>query len=167
MPVLEHAVAQTIPQILPFIHAAGEGHTVSLWGATVTCKVASADTQGAWTLLEYVAPPHFRGPQLHYHRWSSEAFYILEGSLTFQLGARSVEARPGALVFVPPGAVHTFGNDADVPTRFLVFMAPGGFERYFDELKTLVEAEPSWPPADPGKLQALLARYDIHAPEAL
>jgi hypothetical protein len=45
-------------------------------------------------------------------------------------------------------------------------MTPGGFEGYFDDLAALAAASPAWPPADPGALGAVAARYDLVAPGA-
>jgi hypothetical protein len=59
-----------------------------------------------------------------------------------------------------PGVVHTFFNPTADPVRFLVWLTPGEFADYFDELFALFHAEPSWPPSDRRKLDALVAKYD-------
>jgi len=64
----------------------------------------------------------------------------------------------------PPGIVHTFFNPTADPVRFLVWLTPGEFSAYFEELFAMLHAEPSWPPADRRKLDALLAKYDQHPP---
>ncbi len=144
----------------------GEGRTLSLLGATIGAKVTGADTDGAWSLVEYTAPPHFAGPAPHGHRQTDEAFYILEGTPTFQLGEDTMTVEPGAFVFVPRGVVHTFRNSADVPARFLIFFSPAGFEGYWDELAELAHAEKKWPPSDVLRLIALGEKYDSFAPQA-
>ncbi len=50
-----------IPQLVDLVKVRGEGRSITLRGATVTHKADSADTNGAWSLLEYQAPPHFEG----------------------------------------------------------------------------------------------------------
>ena len=70
------------------------------------------------------------GPPLHHHDFD-EAFYVLEGELTFQLGDELSTAGPGSLTWAPRGSVHTFANLADAPARYLLICTPGGFERMF------------------------------------
>lgn len=149
-------------QLEDLVKSAGEGPTVRLRGATVTRKADSAATAGAWSLLEYEAPPHFEGPPPHWHALVTEAFYVLAGTLTFVIEERTITAGPGAFVLVPTGIVHTFLNATAEPVRFLTFCSPGGFEQYFDDLAALVASAPTWPPQDPGALEALWERHDIH-----
>jgi len=140
------------------------GRSISMMEGTVTFKTESEETGGAWSLLELTVPPKFSGPPPHLHKVTQEAFYVLEGTLTLQVGDQTVKAPPGAYVFIPTGITHTYSNDEDKPARYLGFVSPGGFEKYFDELAVLVQSEQSWPPADMGKVFALMAKYDTYAP---
>ena len=47
----------------------------------------------------------------HVHEAEDDAFYILEGELTFTLAGDEVSAGPGTFVLVPPGVEHGFRND--------------------------------------------------------
>ncbi len=151
-----------LAQITDLVKVKGQGRSITIRGATITHKADSADTNGAWSLLEYLAPPHFEGPAPHWHALTSEAFYVLEGTLTFVVGDETITAGQGAFINVPPRVWHGFRNATAEPVRFLTFCAPGGFEAYFDELLALVASEPAWPPQDMRKLEALWLRYDIH-----
>src|SRR4029450_12328798 len=74
-----------------------------------------------------------RGPDLHVHRGHTDAFYVLEGALTFAVGPEGELVRVGAGGFaaVPPNVVHTFRNDGPAEARFLNFhAADGGFAAY-------------------------------------
>ncbi len=144
------------------VHLPGEGMTISLLGVTFTFKAVAADTHGAYTLFEVTAPPHFGGPQPHWHLQMHESFYVLEGRLVIRLGERAITATPGAFILVPPGVVHSFANEDATPVKFMTVVTPGGFEHYWEELDVLVRAEPSWPPADSRKLEALNLKYDVH-----
>jgi quercetin dioxygenase-like cupin family protein len=130
-------------------------------------KVSSADTDGAWALIEYVAPPKFAEPPLHWHKVTSECFYVLEGSVAFRMGKQVFGGEPGAMVYIPTHTLHTFSNQSDKPARFLTLISPGGFEEYFKELVALSQAEPSWPPEDMGKITALYRKYDTFLPDEL
>ena len=65
----------------------------------------------------------------HVHDDEDDAFYILDGELTFVLDEDHVPAPEGTFVLVPPGVNHTFLNPLDRPTRVLNIHAPAGFDR--------------------------------------
>ena len=81
-----------------------------------------------------------------------------------QVGDQTVKAFPGAYVFIPTGVTHSYSNVENRPARFLGFVSPGGFDKYFDELAELIQSEPSWPPADMSKVSALMAKNDTYVP---
>ena len=64
----------------------------------------------------------------HTHDGEDDAFYILEGEMTFTSGDRTVRAPPGTFVLAPEGVQHGFRNDGDVPVRMLNLHAPAGFD---------------------------------------
>jgi quercetin dioxygenase-like cupin family protein len=76
-----------------------------------------------------------RGPDAHVHRRHTDAFYVLEGGLVFELGPKCehVEGPEGTFVAAPPGVVHSFRNDGPGRARFLNFHAPS--ERFHDHLR--------------------------------
>lgn len=74
-----------------------------------------------------------RGAEPHVHREHTDSFYVLDGELTFRIGAglEVVAAPAGAFVSVPPGVIHGFDNDSANQVRFLNFHTPsGGFADY-------------------------------------
>ena len=73
--------------------------------------------------------PGREGPEAHVHEDEDDAFYILEGEITFLLGAKEVAAPVGTFVLVPPGVQHTFANRASEVARILNIHAPAGFDR--------------------------------------
>jgi mannose-6-phosphate isomerase-like protein (cupin superfamily) len=96
-----------------------------------------------------------RGPDLHVHHEHTDAFYVLEGELTFELGPDSQKVRMGAggFVAVPPHVGHSFVNEGDVDAKWLNFHAPE--HGFGDFLRTLREGTPGqWDsfdmPADGG-----------------
>jgi mannose-6-phosphate isomerase-like protein (cupin superfamily) len=78
--------------------------------------------------------PGERGPDLHVHREHVDAFYVLEGELTFAVGpggAERVRVPAGGFVAVPPDVVHTFANENGAEARWLNLHAPDkGFAAY-------------------------------------
>lgn len=155
----------TIPAVL--VRSADDAPTVSVatLGVTIRTLVASAESGGALAALEYTAPPQFRGPAPHWHATVTETFLGVEGTVTLHTDAGDVALGAGAVAVVPPRVVHRFSNATETPARFLVLATPGaGLDGYFAELARLIAASPVWPPADPGAVAALAARYDTFSP---
>ena len=72
--------------------------------------------------------PHRGGPPEHAHTGEDDAFYMLDGELTFTVDGDEVVAGPGTFVLVPPGVRHTFANRGDAVARFVNVHAPAGFD---------------------------------------
>jgi mannose-6-phosphate isomerase-like protein (cupin superfamily) len=66
--------------------------------------------------------------EAHIHDEEDDAFFIIEGEMTFIFGEEEASAPPGTFVLVPPGIEHAFRNDGDVPVRMFNIHAPGGFD---------------------------------------
>ena len=128
--------------------------------ATVLLRAEQSEAVGAITVT---VPAGWPGPPLHHHAFD-EAFYVLEGELTFQLGERIATARPGQLVFAGRGSHHTLANFGSAPARYLLTCTPAGFERYFDRLQAeLTGSEP--PPEAAGSFpETIVVGPQIEAP---
>jgi quercetin dioxygenase-like cupin family protein len=87
-------------------------------------------------------------PPLHRHDFD-EAFYVLEGELTFQLGEDVFTRSAGELAFAPRGVAHTYANLSGAPARALLVITPAGFERYFDRIAARISG--SEPPPEAAK----------------
>jgi mannose-6-phosphate isomerase-like protein (cupin superfamily) len=107
----------------PIVVPPGRGHRIG----NVEFLARSADTpRFTFAMIEIVAG---RELEAHVHDDEDDAFYILEGEMTFLFGDRSVAAPPGTFVLVPPGVEHGFRNEGDGPVRMLNIHAPAGFDR--------------------------------------
>jgi quercetin dioxygenase-like cupin family protein len=95
--------------------------TVLLW---------SEQSDGHISLTESTMPAGAKGPPLHTHAFD-EAFFVLEGQLTIQLGDELTTAGVGELAFARGGVPHTLANRSDAAARFLIICTPAGFEREF------------------------------------
>ena len=101
----------------------GKGHVLG----NVEFLARTADTpRFNFAIIEIVAG---RELEPHVHETEDDAFYILEGELTFIFDGRQVSAGPGAFVLVPPGVEHAFRNDGPDSVRMLNIHAPAGFDR--------------------------------------
>jgi quercetin dioxygenase-like cupin family protein len=90
----------------------------------------SEQSNGQLAIVESTMPAGAKGPPLHLHDFD-EAFYVVEGELTFQLGDELTVAGAGELAFAPRGVPHTLANHSDAPVRFVIAFTPAGFEREF------------------------------------
>jgi quercetin dioxygenase-like cupin family protein len=82
----------------------------------------------AGAIVEITNPPGFAGP-LHVHHREDEAFWILDGDVTFEVGDFTIEARVGDYVFGPRGIPHRY-TVGDAGARMLFIFTPGGFEEF-------------------------------------
>lgn len=102
-------------------------------GNSFSVRLSSAESAGALTLLEVVAPPG-SGPPLHIHRREAEIFYLLAGRMLYRAGDESYELDPGASIYLPKDVPHAFRVIGDAPARFLALTAPGGIESLYEGL---------------------------------
>jgi len=84
----------------------------------------SADTAGELLELELELSPDGRVPGAHVHPEQEERFHVLEGTMKFRLGMRTIVAEAGDSVVVPAGRVHKFANAGDGPARARVEVEP-------------------------------------------
>ena len=89
----------------------------------------TADTPRFTLGIIEIAPG--RELEAHVHGDEDDAFYILEGEMTFFFGDEDEEAvaPPGTFVLAPPGVRHGFRNPGPGPVRMLNVHAPAGFDR--------------------------------------
>ena len=95
----------------------------------VIFKAVSRETGGTLSAYEFAAPPSTAGPPLHLHRSWDEAFYVLEGEMTFLIDGSTHTAPAGSFVFIPRGTLHTFWNVSATPAKQLTFFTPAGMEK--------------------------------------
>ena len=117
------------------------------------------DTDGQYFLVEAIVPPG-GGPPFHIQTREEEAFYILEGVVTFYGAEGEIEAGPGTYLNIPKGAKHRFRNNTDSTAKLLFFFAPAGIEALFDEFAAFDD-----PGGDPASvidaLNAMGAKYGV------
>ncbi len=121
----------TAPLVLP----PGGGDVAAFGEIRFTLKATGDDTNGAYSLVE-ASGPSFATPHVHHDR--EEAFYVIEGTVTFLAGAETVSAEAGSYVLVPRETMHAFRCEGDA--RLLICHSPGGFERFFREASAQIAA---------------------------
>jgi quercetin dioxygenase-like cupin family protein len=114
------------------------------FGMLAEVKASAADTGGLYTFIEMTAPAGLQVP-LHVHHVENEGFYVVEGSITVEVGGESIEVGAGQHAFGPHGIPHRFTAGPD-GARMLWVLVPGGFENMIEEASVPAEA-PTVPPA--------------------
>jgi quercetin dioxygenase-like cupin family protein len=137
--------------LVPVSVANEEGEALWWFGALAVIKATADDTGGQMTIVEVTEPPGAEGP-LHVHHREDEAFWVLEGEVTLQIGERLIEARAGDYAFGPRNIPHRYTVGAS-GCRMLFICTPGGFEGLVRGMsqpaaaRTLpppMEQEPDW-----------------------
>lgn len=97
-------------------------------------------TTGDYGLYRVDIGPQGGGPGPHFHRAMSEAFFVLSGTVKLYDGRQWTDGGQGDFLYVPPGGIHGFRNEADAPTSLLMLFAPGApREVYFEGFEHLAE----------------------------
>lgn len=133
----------------------GEGEQMSVLGVGVRFLCNARKTGNAWSLMEAVVPRD-GGPPPHDHPWD-EAYYVVEGEVRFQLGARHEVIKAGEFLYAPAGTLHAFRGASERPARMLIFDAPAHAEAFFRE----VESEIAELPRDLFKVPGIGERHRI------
>jgi quercetin dioxygenase-like cupin family protein len=139
----------------------GEGEALWWFGCLAEIKATAADTGGRMTIIEITEPPGSEGP-LHVHHNEDEAFWILEGDVTIEVGDTTIEARAGDYAYGPRDIPHRY-TVGDAGCRMLFILTPGGFEGLVREMGepagSRTVPEPSEEPPDMERVAAIAGRY--------
>ena len=133
-----------------------DGIAYRVLGSTMTVKANIDETGGVYEVVVAESP---RGADIvtHRHPWA-ESYYMLEGAIDVQVGARRHHVGPGDFVTIPARAVHGFTVVTDV-ARFLHVSIGGGATALFRDLNDHLP-EPVQPDDVPVLLE-VAARHDI------
>lgn len=135
-------------------------------GNLYTFLATGEETGGAFSLFDFVVPSQ-SGALPHIHSQEDEAFYVLEGEMTFQLGSptgiQTIVAPPRTLVFLPKGRPHGWQNSGTTPAKMLSLVIPSGFEGFFiDQNQPVInESDPIPPPLPPELLAPIAQEYGV------
>jgi mannose-6-phosphate isomerase-like protein (cupin superfamily) len=138
-----------------------EGEAYWFVGALLQRKAGGAETDGKFALLDQTMPPGYAVPR-HIHLNEDEAWYVLEGSMTFYCGEHVIEAGKYGWVFAPRGIPHTFKVGSE-GARALTFAFPSTFADFVKEMGEPAPQLTIPPPApvDPHRLAEVAHRYGI------
>jgi len=134
--IVKHAVAQAAAApCASDVQVVGpgegrDGHPHSLGFSSIGFKVTTCETGGGLFVVEHthLVPG---GPPLHLHWNQEEFFYVMEGTVAFQVGDRRIELNPGESVLAPRRIPHTFSSVKPSSRLLIAFTPAGKMEDYF------------------------------------
>jgi quercetin dioxygenase-like cupin family protein len=142
------------------------GAGTAYWGPgeLMTFLLTGEETGGAAFLSEISVAPGGGTPP-HIHHREDEAFRMLEGTLTIQVGGDTITASAGDFAFLPRGIAHSFRNTGDGYAKALVLVTPAGLERFFAEVfEPATDRSATPPPVSKelmGRVLAAAPRYGM------
>ena len=153
----------TNAQPLTAIHRpAGTGPATWAMGSLFEHLLSSADSGDALGMALVTQPPGTATP-LHRHTHEAEAFYLLDGSMTYRAGDQTFRLSTGDFIWLPAGLPHAFRVTGSTPVRFLGLTAPGGLMGLYDEVG-IPAAERRLPGADGLQMSEEIARWNEVGP---
>src|SRR5688500_9322948 len=116
------------PAIRPAIFLTpGAGRPYPMGRIAALFLADGAETENRYSISEWWLEPDSQGPGAHAHP-EDDVFYVIEGTMSFLLGDRWVDAPRGSFVLAPAGTTHDFENRSTARAGVLNISIPGGFE---------------------------------------
>lgn len=155
-----------MPDLPGFHLAAGEGEAYDFLSTLSVVKASGTATGGTLAVVEQRLPAGFSPPP-HIHHDEDEAFYLLSGQITAQVGGQQFAAGAGSFLWLPRDVQHGFVVSDDGPCAILVITTPAGFDRFVAEVgspTTITDRLPEPSEPDVPRLIEIAGRYGIEFP---
>jgi quercetin dioxygenase-like cupin family protein len=123
----------TVPTTHVVMRRAESSKAIWAMGSLFEHLAESAETEGAFGLSVVTQPPGIATP-LHRHTREAEAFYVLDGTITYRAGDEVFDLTEGAFIYLPQGVPHAFRIRGDRPARVLALSVPGNIMGLYDEV---------------------------------
>lgn len=107
----------------------GHGRPYPMGRISAIFKADGDETKRAYSISEWWLEPHTQGPGAHSHD-EDDVFYVIEGTMSFLIGDRWIDAPAGSFVLAPGGMTHDFENRSAHRAGVLNFFVPGEFESH-------------------------------------
>ena len=128
------------PEVSAWLKRSDEPPDYETYGVKYHYLANQQATGGDYGLYRVDIAPAGGGPGPHFHRAMSEAFFVLSGTMKLYDGNDWIDGRPHDFLYVPPGGIHGFRNEADEPASVLMLFAPGApREAYFEGFGALAD----------------------------
>ena len=125
----------------PIVLGPGEGRNYPMGRISALFKADGQETGQGYSISEWWLEPNCKGPGAHSHE-ADDTFYVIEGTMSFLVGDRWVDAKKGSFVLVPGGTKHDFENRSQAKAGVLNFSTPGTFEEHMPDIADWFKQNP-------------------------
>jgi quercetin dioxygenase-like cupin family protein len=91
-------------------------------------KADNEETGQKYSVSEWWLEAKSKGPGIHSHE-EDDLFFVIEGTMSFFIDQKWIEAPKGSFILAPAGMKHDFENRSDQKAGVLNFSVPGSFEQ--------------------------------------
>src|SRR5437763_8803967 len=109
----------------PVMTEPGKGRATWAMSSLFEHLVEGAATGGQLGVALVTQPPGVATP-LHRHANEAEAFYLVEGRMSYQAGDELFEMYEGCFIYLPKSVPHAFRIRGDRPAKILALTVPAG-----------------------------------------
>jgi mannose-6-phosphate isomerase-like protein (cupin superfamily) len=127
------AMAETSSEDVIFLPP-GAGRSYDVSPMRSVFKADGSETGDRYSVSEWWLEAGRPGPGPHSHEANEELFYVVEGTMSFLVGTKWIEAPRGSFLRIPAGTMHDFENRSDARSGVLNVFIPGGFEAIMPRL---------------------------------
>jgi mannose-6-phosphate isomerase-like protein (cupin superfamily) len=121
-----------LASLSPFVQGRRIENSRWYMGNVMTFLVNSEQTDGAFSMTEYMSKPG-NEPPAHVHDREDEFLYVLEGRIDAYIGKEVFSVDQNEGVYLPKFIPHTF-RIISPQLRMLTWISPGGLEGYFRDM---------------------------------
>ncbi|SEB78104.1 Cupin domain-containing protein [Nocardioides exalbidus] len=108
-------------------------HETWAMGSLFEHLLVAGESAGRLGVAVVTQPPGIATP-LHRHTREAEAFYLLEGEMSYRAGEEQFELYAGCFMYLPQGLPHAFRTRGTSPVRYLALTEPGHLLGLYDEV---------------------------------
>jgi quercetin dioxygenase-like cupin family protein len=101
------------------VRAPGDGPATWAMGSLFERLASAAETSGAFGVSLVTQPPGVATP-LHVHTHEAEAFFLLDGTMSYHAGSTLYRLSAAYFIYLPKGVPHAFRVTGRRAVRFLV-----------------------------------------------
>jgi quercetin dioxygenase-like cupin family protein len=106
----------------------GEGRAYDMGTIQAVFKADNDETAQKYSVSEWWLEAKSKGPGIHSHD-EDDLFYVLEGTMSFFIEDKWIDAPKGSFILAASGRKHDFENRSNSRSGILNFSVPGDFEK--------------------------------------